>query len=172
MCERDTRTATENDRCWRKIVLKEFNKKLIGPAPTPAPHMSKCKGIMGDFQLVSIVQVKRLSKHTYKVQSTFTVFSGVLIFVLLNVCCVYESFAGCPSTWVLTCSPFRWGFFFIFFLQLSTASSFPGMGVSGDKCTTRMLLVSKTTFSGVELKTRSHFPVEVITKPHQILDLI
>ena len=55
---------------------------------------------------------------------------------------------------------------------MSNASSFRGMAVSSDKCTTRMLLVPTTTFSGVELKTRSHFPVEVIIQPHQILDLI
>ena len=50
--------------------------------------------------------------------------------------------------------------------------SFSGMGVSSDKCTTRMLLVTRTTASsGVEIKT-GHFPVEVILLPYQILNLI
>ena len=57
------------------------------------------------------------------------------------------------------------------FFPSANASSFPVMGVSSDKCTTRMLLVSRTTSSGVEIKT-GHFPVEVILLPYQILNLI
>jgi len=164
---------------WKWQVLKKYRLERIQEQPyrirplPPHPPKRKCKEIMGDFQLVSIVQVKILSWHTYKVQSMFTVFSRVLIFAFIkSSLCLQEL---CRLSFYMSSSmfPLQVGLFLHFFLQLSNASRFPVMGVSGDKCTTRMSLVSRTTFSGVAIKTSSHFPVEVIIQPnYQILDLI